>query len=81
MIAYLTSREFNQDVSGAKKITNNGSVVITDRGRPGHELLNVEDYQRLTANDQNILEMLAMTNADDIDFDPPKFSVSFNVIT
>lgn len=57
MIAYQTSREFNQDVSGAKKITNNGPVVITDRGSPAHELLNIEDYQHLTANDQNFVEV------------------------
>ena len=56
MIAYLTSCEFNQDVSGAKKITNNGSVIITDRGSIARVLLSFEDYQRLTFNNQNIVE-------------------------
>jgi hypothetical protein len=81
MIAYLTSCEFNQDVSGAKKITNNGSVVITDRGSTAHVLLSFEDYQRLTFNNQNIVEMLAVPNAEDIDFEPPKFSGIFNAFT
>jgi antitoxin (DNA-binding transcriptional repressor) of toxin-antitoxin stability system len=30
----LTSREFNQDTSGAKKAARRGPVFITDRGRP-----------------------------------------------
>jgi len=29
----MSSREFNQDTSGAKKAAENGPVHITDRGR------------------------------------------------
>ena len=43
----LTSREFNQDTSGAEKAANAGPVFITDRGRPAHVLLTAEDYQAL----------------------------------
>jgi prevent-host-death family protein len=74
MITNLTSREFNQDASGAKKAAINGPVFITDRGRPAHVLLSIEEYQRLTGNLQNIVDLLAMPNADDIDFEPPKLS-------
>ena len=74
MITNLTSREFNQDASGAKKAANNGPVIITDRGKPAHVLLSIEDYQRLTGNIQNIVDLLAMPNAEDIEFDPPKLS-------
>jgi len=72
MITNLTSREFNQDASGAKKAANDGPVIITDRGRPAHVLLSIEEYQRLTGNTQSIVDLLAMPNAEDIDFDPPK---------
>ena len=34
MTTRLSSREFNQDTSGAKKAAENGPVFITDRGRP-----------------------------------------------
>ena len=74
MITNLTSREFNQDASGAKKAANDGPVIITDRGRPAHVLLSIEEYQRLTGNIQSIVDLLAMPNAEDIDFDPPKLS-------
>lgn len=74
MITNLTSREFNQDASGAKKAANKGPVIITDRGKPAHVLLSIEEYQRLTGNVQNIVDLLAMPNADDIEFDPPKLS-------
>lgn len=74
MITNLTSREFNQDASGAKKAAINGPVFITDRGRPAHVLLSIEEYQRLTGNLQSIVNLLAMPNADDIDFEPPKLS-------
>lgn len=74
MITHLTSREFNQDASGAKKAAINGPVFITDRGRPAHVLLSIEEYRRLTGNLQSIVDLLAMPNADDIDFEPPKLS-------
>ncbi len=67
----LTSREFNQDSSRAKKAAEDGPVFITDRGRPAHVLLTIEDYQRLTQKGQNILEMLSCPEAVAIDFEPP----------
>jgi len=42
----LTSREFNQDTSRAKKAARRGPVFITDRGRPAHLLLSIEEYRR-----------------------------------
>lgn len=47
-ITTLSSREFNQGASEAKRAANNGPVFITDRGKPAHVLLNFDDYQRLT---------------------------------
>jgi prevent-host-death family protein len=43
----MTSRQFNQDTSRAKKAAESGPVVITDRGRPAHVLLTFHDYERL----------------------------------
>ena len=47
-ITTISSREFNQDTSGAKKAASKGPVFITDRGKPAHVLLSIEDYQKLT---------------------------------
>ena len=58
-ISTISSREFNQGTSEAKRAASNGSVFITDRGRPAHVLLSFEDYQRLTKQRRNIADALA----------------------
>lgn len=74
MITNLSSREFNQDASGAKKASRNGPVFITDRGRPAHVLLTIEEYQRLTGNAESIVDLLAMPDGGDIEFEAPTLS-------
>ena len=74
-ITTLSSRELNQDVTGAKKATNKGPVIITDRGKPAHVLLRFEDYQRLIQQRRNIAESLAMPGVADIEFEPPRLSL------
>jgi prevent-host-death family protein len=71
-ITSLSSREFNQDASRAKAASLNGPVIITDRGRPAHVLLSIEEYKRLTGKRDNIAELLAAPRAIDIDFEVPK---------
>jgi prevent-host-death family protein len=68
-ITTLSSREFNQGASEAKRAANNGPVFITDRGRPAHVLMTFEDYQRLTKQRRNIADALAMPGIADIDFE------------
>ncbi len=68
----LSSREFNQDASGAKKAARNGPVFITDRGRPAHVLLTIEEYQKITGTQANIIDLLAMPGVDEIDFEPSR---------
>lgn len=38
----MTSREFNHDVSAAKRAASSEPVIITDRGRPSHVLLSID---------------------------------------
>lgn len=71
-ITTLSSRKFNQDASGAKKAAAKGPVFITDRGRPAHVLLTVEAYQQLTGLHANIIDLLAMPDAAEVAFDPPR---------
>ena len=79
----VTSREFNQKASEAKKSSLAGPVIITDRGRPSHVLLSFADYKKLIApggSQKNIVELLAMpAAAGDISFDPPKAHFSFQL--
>jgi prevent-host-death family protein len=73
MATTLTSREFNQDTSGAKKAASQGPVFITDRGRPAHVLLTIEDYLRLSGGQMSLAQALAEANTD-FDFDPPRMT-------
>ncbi|AUO22052.1 MULTISPECIES: type II toxin-antitoxin system Phd/YefM family antitoxin [Pseudomonas] len=68
-ITTISSREFNQDTSGAKKAARQGPVFITDRGKPAHVLLSIEDYQKLTGLNADIVDLLVMPEAADIEFE------------
>lgn len=74
-ITTLSSRELNQDVTRAKKATRNGPVIITDRGKPAHVLLSIEEYQRLTKQCRNIADALAMPGVADIEFEPQRVMI------
>ena len=76
-ITTLTSREFNQDASGAKKAASKGPVFITDRGRPAHVLLTIEEYQRLAGGQRKIADALAMPGDEDVDFEAPRAEIEF----
>jgi prevent-host-death family protein len=73
-ITTLSSREFNQDTSKAKRAAKRGPVFITDRGRPSHVLLTAEEYTRITTGKKSIAELLAMPQAAEIEFEPPRLA-------
>jgi prevent-host-death family protein len=77
-ITTLSSREFNQDTSRAKKAAKRGPVIITDRGRPSHVLMTIEEYRKITDKKENILDLLAMPEAAEIEFEPPRLSGDFH---
>jgi prevent-host-death family protein len=68
----LSSREFNQDVSRAKRAANEGPVIITDRGEPAYVLLRHDEYRRLVGGGPTIRELLDQPGVEDIEFDPPR---------
>jgi prevent-host-death family protein len=68
----LSSREFNQSASEAKKAANKGPVFITDRGRPAHVLMSMAHYQSLTGSSQKIADLLAMPGVQDFDLEIPR---------
>lgn len=77
-IITISSRAFNQDTSGAKKAAREGPVFITDRGRPAHVLLTIEDYQKLTGGTASIIDLLAMPGIGEIEFEPPRLRGDFH---
>jgi prevent-host-death family protein len=70
-ITTVSSREFNQDTSGAKRAAAKGPVFITDRGRPAHVLLTIREYERMKKKQPTLAELLAMPGGEDIDFEIP----------
>ena len=71
----LSSRELNRRANEAKRAANKEPVFITDRGKPTHVLLSFDKYQRLTQQRRNIADALAMPDADDGEFDPPRVNI------
>ena len=70
----LSSRAFNQDASKAKKAAAGGPVFITDRGRPAHVLLTIEDYHRLLGGGASIVDLLSGDAQAGDDFEVPLVS-------
>jgi prevent-host-death family protein len=66
----ISSRDFNQNVSRAKRAAGKGPVVITNRGRPVYVLLNHDAYRRLMRHEPTIRQLLDRPGAENIDFDP-----------
>ena len=65
----ITSRDFNQDVSQAKRAARIEPVFVTDRGKATHVLMSVEAYRKLTGQTETIVDLLAMTGLTDIESD------------
>ena len=72
MITTFSSREFNQDTGRAKKASETGPVFITDRGKPAHVLMTFSDYQRVVGKRKNILDLVGMRGAGEIEFEPER---------
>jgi hypothetical protein len=71
-ITTLSSREFNQDASKAKRAAKSGPVFITDRGRASLVLLTFDDYKKITGGQTKIADLLAMPDSEEIEFEAPQ---------
>ena len=76
----VSAREFNQDVSAAKRAAAEGPVIITDRGQPAFVLLAIEDYRRLSGARSDLVAWLAMDD-DGIDFEPQPANLTLRIPT
>jgi prevent-host-death family protein len=72
MTTKVSSREFNQHTSRAKKAARSGPVIITERGRPAHVLLSYEEYQQLAGSKGSIIEALGQpAGVEDVELEIP----------
>lgn len=70
----VTSQKFNQNPTAAKRAANSEPVRITERGKVSHVLLSIADFEAMTGQTKNIVDLLAMPDADHLDID--KFDAS-----
>ncbi|UXN73461.1 type II toxin-antitoxin system Phd/YefM family antitoxin [Devosia sp. A8/3-2] len=69
----MSSREFNQNTSGAKLAANDGPVIITDRGKAAYVLMTNEEFERLNGKPKSPAETIADTRPEaDFDYDFPR---------
>ncbi len=61
----ISSREFNQDVSQAKRLARFEPVFVTDRGKPTHVLMSIDAFRRLSGETESIVDLLAMPGLAD----------------
>lgn len=67
----MTSREFNRDVSAAKRAAKQGPVTITDHGHPSHVLITAAEFDRLATNRELVGDLLWRNQDPSIDFQAP----------
>jgi prevent-host-death family protein len=78
----MTSREFNQHVSRAKRAAKDGPVIITERGKPSYVLMRHEEFeakQRQRPAPRNLLEALDCPGIEDIDVEFPKMDFEMKI--
>jgi prevent-host-death family protein len=68
----ISSREFNQDTSGAKKAAERGPVYITDRGNPAHVLLTYAAYEELVGKHRVLDRLAEPAGIEDVELTIPK---------
>lgn len=60
-VKIVTAREFNQDISRAKRFAALEPVFVTDRGKPTHVLLGIAAYRELVGEQATILDLIGAT--------------------
>ncbi len=68
----ITSREFNRDVSAAKRAAEQGPVTITDHGRRSHVLMTAADFDRLSGERELVGDRLWARGTEDIELELPQ---------
>ena len=66
----VTSQAFNQNPTAVKRSASKEPVRITERGKVSHVLLSIKDYEAITGQSANIVDLLAMpVEVENFDFE------------
>ena len=66
----MSAREFNRDVSVAKRRANDGPVAITDRGESAYVLMTIEEHRKRNRQENSLVECLSMDDDFGVGFGP-----------
>lgn len=66
----IGSREFNQDVSAAKRLARLEPVFVTDRRRPTHVLMSIQAFRQISGQRESIVDLLAWPSAPEAEIGP-----------
>ena len=69
MARTISSREFNQNPSEAKRAAEEGPVIVTDRGEPAFVLLKYDTYRHLSGEQGGSILDLLRQNGPEADFE------------
>ncbi len=69
MTQLMSAREFNQELSRAKREALVSPVIVTDRGEPSHVLMSYGEYKRLTRSPESFVEKLLIDDPVDVDLE------------
>ncbi|MGQ3045997.1 MAG: type II toxin-antitoxin system Phd/YefM family antitoxin [Niveispirillum sp.] len=74
----MSSREFNQNPSEAKRAAEDGPLIVTDRGEPAYVLLRYDAYKRLAGErGPSLLDALRQDGPEaDFEFAPTRIADS-----
>jgi prevent-host-death family protein len=72
----MSSREFNQNPSEAKRAAEEGPLIVTDRGEPAFVLIKYDTYRRLAGEaGGSLLDLLRQDGPEaDFAFEAPRLS-------
>ena len=69
---FLSNQDFVADPAKACRAAQRGPVVIIENDRPTYVLMRVDDELEMSTADAKLADLLAMPEADPIEFDPPR---------
>lgn len=74
----VTSREFNQDISAAKRMARMEPVFVTDRGRPTHVLVSIDAFRRMSGQVESIVDLLSEPDAEEAETDTARSDAAWS---
>ena len=74
MTAVFSSQEFNQNPGRIKKAAEDGPVIVTERGERKIVVLSWAQYETLSSNSPNIIDLFHDPETADIAFEPVRFT-------